>query len=125
MANPVVCSLAFFLNPRSRRLVIPLCVTLGTLTAVYIVITALGSPRPVLWGQTAGPVLVVTAWVAFSGFVSLAKTAIATELRDSGDEKRALIYNGIFTQLGSCVGAVTILIILEETKLFTGYYACA
>eukprot|EP00116_Pleurobrachia_bachei_P005156 sb/3465418/ len=116
LANPVCCFLAFYIPCKRPAL-------LGALTAWCVVVagiilyTASLSPTPWLVGTTSGSVLIVLICVAWTGSTSYVKVNVASILQRYGENP--LLYCGVVTQLGSCVGAVVIFLVNKYAQSFT------
>lgn len=66
--------------------------------------------------------LQVLAWILVVFILTFTKVSIASMLREKG--KRALLWCGAFTQVGSLVGALAIFFILNFYKLFKQANLC-
>lgn len=64
-----------------------------------------------------GPTLMISAWVGFSFFASLCKTLICSLLRTRGSESSLFRY-GVYTQVGSLLGAVPTFVVTNFTNYF-------
>jgi len=60
--------------------------------------------------------------VLVSGLMSFSKVSIATVLRHQG--RRALLWCGIVTQVGSAIGAILMFILVNHLHLFHDKPAC-
>ncbi|KAH3859310.1 solute carrier family 52, riboflavin transporter, member 3-B-like [Dreissena polymorpha] len=121
IANPLACGVAFFLPVMSQR-IITMTTLGGVSVATYILVIASYSPQPPLYDHTAGAALIVIATVLVSGLMSFSKVSIASVLRSRG--RRALLWCGIVTQIGSALGAILMFIIVNVLKLFHSKYPC-
>lgn len=121
LANPLAALVTLVL-PRARRWLLFLLGMLGSLVAAYILATAALSPSPPLMGTQAGEVLVVLAWVMFTGLMTYVRVEIANQMREEG--ARALFWCGAVTQAGSAVGSIITFILVNVCNLFTAYYPC-
>ncbi|XP_076061082.1 solute carrier family 52, riboflavin transporter, member 3-B-like isoform X2 [Oratosquilla oratoria] len=122
LANPTAAFLTLLL-PRARPKVLTGLALLASLTASYILATALLSPVPPLAGSSLGEALIVLAWVIFTGAMTYVRVEIANLMR--GEGVTALFWSGAVTQAGSAVGAVTAFILVNVLHLFTPYYPCS
>jgi riboflavin transporter 2 len=64
-----------------------------------------------------GATVMISAWIGFSFFASFCKTLICSLLRTRGPES-ALFHYGVYTQIGSLVGAIPTFIITNFTDYF-------
>jgi riboflavin transporter 2 len=115
IANPVCCFLAFFVACKRPSLLGILC-SVSVLIAIVIIYTATLSPSPWLVGTTAGSVLIVILNVLWTGCISYIRVNVATVLQKFGEN--SLLFCGIFTQLGSFLGAIIIFLINFKTTTF-------
>lgn len=58
----------------------------------------------------------------FVGLMTFAKVSIATVFRLEG--RKALLWCGILTQVGSAVGALILFVLVNVLKLFQSKYPC-
>lgn len=121
IANPLACFLALWLPSRSRRIIL-LLTLFGTLLAAYVVALAALSPNPVLKDSDVGRSLIVVAQLAISAFFSYAKVTIATIFRDEG--RRALVWCGAITQVGSSIGALIMFPLVNVYYVFQSNPPC-
>lgn len=122
IANPLACFVALWFPSRSRRLILVLTF-LGSLLSAYVITLAAMSPNPVLRHSHVGRVLIVLAQVAISGFFAYAKVAIATVFREEG--RRALVWCGALTQVGSSIGALVMFPLVNVYYVFKSIPPCA
>jgi len=120
IANPVACLIGYFLERRFKIYYVYISMSIASCSAFYLIILALMSPHPFFVGSTFGSVLMIISWITFTGFFSFSKTMIASTLRKSEIENSLLKY-GIFTQVGSTVGAIVIFCLINFTELFKSY----
>ncbi|XP_013418036.1 riboflavin transporter 2 [Lingula anatina] len=121
LANPLACLIAFFL-PSTNKKVISSLVGLATAIGVFIMVTAVMSPHPVMHSSVFGKILIVLAWVLMTAFFSYSKVMIAVLLRDEG--RKALLWCGAVTQGGSFIGAVVTFLLVNVAKLFKDAPQC-
>lgn len=121
IANPVACFVAFIF-PVASSLLISLLTVLGTGLASFIILTAVQSPTPVLYDSDAGPAVVITAWILFVSLMTFSKVSIATLFRKDG--KRALLWCGAVTQVGSVLGAIVTYLLVNVFTIFQSAPAC-
>lgn len=124
MANPIACFVAFYVSSSVVKRTLPLIVSLGSVCAAYIIATAVLSPEPPLQDSTAGKVLIVFVWIAFTALFSYSRACIASILRNTTTGHKSLFFCGIFTQIGSTMGAVLMFVLLNTTQIFNAYYPC-
>ncbi|XP_076449296.1 riboflavin transporter 2-like [Babylonia areolata] len=122
IANPVACFCLFFVQAKSVRSVSALSV-LGSVLAAYVLYTAASSPSPPLSRHALGSASVVTAWVLVVFFLTYTKISIAAILREEG--RRALLWCGAFTQIGSLVGALVTFVVVNIYGVFQQADMCA
>ncbi|XP_071089305.1 solute carrier family 52, riboflavin transporter, member 3-B-like [Haliotis cracherodii] len=115
IANPLSCLVAFFL-PVSSTIAITILTLLGTGFAAYCIGLAAMSPDPLLVGELLGNILVVAAWFFVTFLLTFTKVSIASLLRVEG--KRALLWCGAMTQVGSAVGALAMFLLVNVFKMF-------
>lgn len=125
ISGPVACFLVFVFHKKDfQRPVLPLTM-IGTVGAAYIIVVAASSPRPPLQDSSAGSFLIIAAWLLFHGSFSYVKACIAGTMRScSFGGHRALFYYGVFTQIGSFVGAIVMFGIVNFTHSFKTYNPC-
>ncbi|OWF37391.1 solute carrier family 52, riboflavin transporter, member 3-B-like [Mizuhopecten yessoensis] len=121
IANPVACFAAFLL-PVATSVVINVLTFLGTCLAAFILVMAVQSPTPVLYDSEAGPVIVILAWVLFTTLMTFSKVSIATLFRKEG--KKALLWCGAVTQVGSVIGALVTYQLVNVFTIFQSAPAC-
>ncbi|XP_076449297.1 riboflavin transporter 2-like [Babylonia areolata] len=122
ITNPVACFCLFFVQAKSVRSVSALSV-LGSVLAAYVLYTAASSPSPPLSRHALGSASVVTAWVLVVFFLTYTKISIAAILREEG--RRALLWCGAFTQIGSLVGALVTFVFVNVYGVFQQASLCA
>ncbi|XP_033729609.1 solute carrier family 52, riboflavin transporter, member 3-B-like [Pecten maximus] len=122
IANPTACVVALLL-PVPTCLVISVLTFLGTSLSAFIVMTAVQSPFPVLYDDPAGPFVVVTTWVLMGFLMVFSKVSLATLFRKEG--KRALLWCGAMTQVGSLSGAIVTYLLVNVAKTFQSASACS
>ncbi|GCB78065.1 hypothetical protein scyTo_0021165, partial [Scyliorhinus torazame] len=121
LANPLACFIAMFVLWRSSVGLWALAL-LGLLFGVYILTLAAYSPCPPLLGRPVGIVLVVIAWMLFTGLFSYLKVVIGSILHEAGH--LALVWCGAAIQLGSLIGALVMFPLVSVYQLFTSGQAC-
>ncbi|XP_069114700.1 solute carrier family 52, riboflavin transporter, member 3-B-like [Argopecten irradians] len=122
IANPSACVVALLL-PVPTSLVISILTFVGTALSTFIVVTAVQSPSPVLYEESAGPYVVVTVWVVMAFLMVFSKVSLATLFRKEG--KRALLWCGAMTQVGSVSGAIVTYLLVNVAKTFHSASACS
>lgn len=120
IANPVACLIGFFLERQFKLYYVYISMSIASCSAIYLISLALMSPHPFLVNTTAGSIMMIVSWITFTGFFSFSKTMIASTLRKSNVENSLFRY-GIFTQIGSTVGAILIFCLINFTRLFNSY----
>jgi len=121
IANPLACFLALWLPSRSRHLIYVLT-AFGALLSSYVIALAALSPDPLLKDSDVGRGLIVLAQLAISALFSYAKVTIATIFRDEG--RRALVWCGAITQVGSSVGALIMFPLVNVYYVFKSNPPC-
>lgn len=125
LVNPIACFIAFYTNASSMKTIQPVLTFFGSISAIYIVYTAVASPTPPLHDSTTGKVLIILIWMIFKGFFSYSRACIASLLRNTSTGHKFLFFSGIFTQIGSTIGAVFIFVLIEYTNIFIPYFPCS
>ncbi|XP_005096658.1 solute carrier family 52, riboflavin transporter, member 3 [Aplysia californica] len=115
IANPVACFATFFLKLTSVAGTLSVSLV-GTGLASFIILTAAMSPDPPLVGHTSGTFLVILAWVLVVFLLTFTKVSIATVFR--GEGRKALLWIGASTQVGSLCGALITFFLVNFYKLF-------
>lgn len=121
IVSPLACGVAFFLPVVSAK-IISAITSAGLLLSVYVLVLAARSPYPPLTGEVSGSVLVIIASVLLAACMTFSKVSIATTLRLSG--RKALLWCGIVTQIGSAIGAILMFLLVNVLKLFHSKAAC-
>ncbi|ESP02755.1 hypothetical protein LOTGIDRAFT_111131 [Lottia gigantea] len=105
IANPVACFTAMFIPLLSVPGIVAFTF-FGSVCCAYIITGAAYSPQsPLVDSNSGGPLMVsVTVWVLCFYLLTYAKVGVASVLRQGG--RNALILCGIFTQIGSFLGAI-------------------
>ncbi|KAL4238725.1 hypothetical protein ACF0H5_003432 [Mactra antiquata] len=122
IANPLACFVAFFLPVISTK-VIGGTAIIGVAAGLYILVMATLSPFPLLVNETSGSAIIVIASVLVTVLVTFCKVSIATVLRLHG--RTALLWCGIVTQIGSCIGAIVSFIAVNILHVFHERQACS
>lgn len=65
----------------------------------------------------------MTSWILLVGLFTYVKVSIATIMRING--KRGLFWTGVFTQVGSIIGALISFSVVNFTQIFQTYDPCA
>merc|ERR1719239_639235 len=89
---------------------------LGSGLAGYVIYTAISSPQPPLVEHSYGPIIVILAWVLVVFAITFSKVSMATLFREEG--KKALLWVGASTQLGSLCGSLITFFLINHVKLF-------
>ncbi|CAG2118691.1 unnamed protein product, partial [Medioppia subpectinata] len=111
IVNPISCLIAFYVKPKWIIATLPGAIGLGTVCAIYAMVTAVLSPTPPLQHTGTGRALIVLTWVSIAGLFAYSRACIASVLRNNtaGAGHKSLFFCGVFTQIGSTVGAVIML----------------
>lgn len=123
LANPLACFFGLFVRTRSTVAFVVL-VVIGTAFSAYHIAMAALSPYPPLYDHTAGVVLVVSTFVLLTAIFSYVKMSIAIVLSHRGGA-RGLLWCGGVTQVGSCIGAIVIFVLVNVAKLFESKDPCS
>ncbi|RXG51357.1 Solute carrier family 52, riboflavin transporter, member 3-A [Armadillidium vulgare] len=115
LASPLAALSTMFLK-RSSPKVVGILSLFGTALASYIIVMAAMSPSPPLMGETWGSVLIVLAWIAFSGIITYVRVEIANLMRKDG--ATPLFWSGVVTQAGSAIGAGVAFVLVNVTDSF-------
>lgn len=121
MANPTACFLAFFFPHKSVKL-INLMTGVAAVIAVYVLITAMNSPPPLV-DSGIGVALVVISWTVLTGVQSYVRLAINTLFREQGG--KSLIWIGSCQQVGSLLGSIVSFTLVNYTNIFKQYDPCS
>ncbi|XP_067942341.1 solute carrier family 52, riboflavin transporter, member 3-like isoform X2 [Watersipora subatra] len=123
LSDPLACFLGFF-GMSKRSVVIGVLTSIVTASAAYIIVLASFSPVPPLQGQTAA-IAMVLIWMMFIGTVSYLKLLISNLVKQSDRGHSGLLWLGIFTQIGSLVGAVLALLLTTVFQLYSSAPQCS
>ena len=104
LAYPVGCSMAMISDLKSIMAIIVFTVT-GSLISLYLLTCAIMSPLPPLASNPiTGGSITVTCWITYILLLSYVKTVVTLRMSRAKGEN-ALYRVGIYTQIGSVVGA--------------------
>lgn len=105
IANPVTCVVFPFIRTTSTVLISFLTVVyIGMCT--YVIVIATQSPSVLLRCEDSGAALIVAISVSAVAVVTYVKVAIGGIMREMG--RNHLLWFGAVTQVGSCIGALSI-----------------
>ncbi|CAC5419047.1 SLC52A3 [Mytilus coruscus] len=121
ISNPVACFVSCFITVKSRN-GISVLTFFGTALAGYIIYLAVKSPKPAFDDTTVGTGVVVTVWVLVTLLLTFVKISIAGVFRAEG--KRALLWIGGISQVGSATGAVITFLLVNVYELFESAPPC-
>ncbi|KAJ1348275.1 hypothetical protein KIN20_003536 [Parelaphostrongylus tenuis] len=107
---PLASFLSFFIIIRNLK-VLALLSSLSTCTTVFLIYLAALSPSRILDSQSVGSVLSISASLVASGLQSFLRVAFASRLREYDDSESRLFWCGVFTQIGSFIGSMVMLIV--------------
>lgn len=116
-------SLSTMFLPRPNEKVIAGLTSLGLCIVSFHFVLALQSPTPLLQHSIFGSILVVTTCLVMSACFSFVRVSVASVLHSFGG-RRALLWCGGITQVGSFFGAMLGFILVNWTKLFTSIKPC-
>lgn len=126
LANPICSFVAFFYKKHISLTLINGCVVASLVFTVYIVVTAVSSPKPPLQDDFLGSFLLVISWISFTGSSSYIKSCIASLFRDHAKQGHvALFWVGVFTQVGSASGAIVSFLMVNYGHIFKSYNPCS
>ncbi|GFS04843.1 solute carrier family 52, riboflavin transporter, member 3 [Elysia marginata] len=123
IANPVACFAASLITISSIFSTLVMT-ALGSTLAGYIVFTAAASPNPPLVGMMAGTTVLVLCWILVVFVLTYSKVCIASTFREEGQGRKALLWVGAFTQMGSLAGALVAFLLINVYKVFTQGNPC-
>lgn len=123
ICSPIGCFLTSLLFAR-RKVVLPSSIVIAGLAATYIFTSALSSPVPLV-DQSLGKFLVVFAWMLHNLCFSLARSTITSIFRGEPESHRLLFLGGVFTQLGSFLGAILMFYVVNQTNTFVSFSPCS
>ncbi|XP_071127808.1 riboflavin transporter 2-like [Mytilus edulis] len=121
ISNPVACFVSCFITVKFRN-AISVLTFFGTALAGYIIYLAVESPNPAFDDTTVGTGVVVTVWVLVTFLLTFVKVSIAGVFRAEG--KRALLWIGGISQVGSATGAVITFVFVNVFELFESAPPC-
>lgn len=126
LSNPIGSFLAFYINQKHRKYLMPLLIICGSLCAAYIITTAVSSPTPPLVNSTIGSWIIILVWITFTCSFSFTRACIADTLRNNTSYgHKALFFCGVFTQIGSATGAIIMFILVNYTGIFVSFNPCS
>lgn len=126
LSNPIGSFLAFYINQKHRKYLMPSLIICGSLCAAYIITTAASSPTPPLVNSTIGSWIIILVWVTFTCSFSFTRACIADTLRNNTSYgHKALFFCGVFTQIGSATGAIIMFILVNYTGIFVSFNPCS
>lgn len=116
-----------FLNARQAK-VLPVLLALAVASAGFILASALSSPSRLVTGGF-GSVLIVCVWVANNALFAFCRASITRLLRAGSSQQkqshRYLFLGGVFTQIGSAVGAIVMFCVINYTSAFKSFSPCS
>ncbi|EDO36685.1 predicted protein [Nematostella vectensis] len=118
IANPITCLMFPLLRVKSIPVITFLC-GVYCVMCTYIIIIASQSPDVLLRCGDTGAALIVVISVSSVAMVTYCKVAISSLMRNQGRKK--LLWFGISTQLGSCIGALSIFVPVNVYYMFKQY----
>lgn len=124
IANPIACFLAFYINSSRIKRMLPLIIGFGTVCVIYIISTAVLSPKPPLYDSVIGKVIITVTWIAFTSFFSFSRACIASIMRNTSTGHKSLFFCGVFTQIGSAFGAIVMFLLVNYADIFVAFMPC-
>ncbi|VDM43403.1 unnamed protein product [Toxocara canis] len=121
---PLACFVPMLIQPKGTAVMSLLTVLSSLLTAVIVTLAAM-SPTPFLHSSFYGKVFSVAVVVCASALHSYLRTVFAAVLRESAEDSESrLFWCGVFIQLGSFVGSIVMLPLVNIFNLFTAAPPC-
>lgn len=118
MVNPVTCFVFPFISTTSTfHLILLSSAYFGMCT--YIVFIASQSPMVLLRCENTGAILIVVISVSAFAIATYVKVAIGAVMREKG--RKHLLWFGVCTQVGSCIGALSMFAPVNVYKFFKTY----
>ncbi|ESP01858.1 hypothetical protein LOTGIDRAFT_172322 [Lottia gigantea] len=121
MAAPIACFGLFFVQIKSMVKLLILTMV-GTGFAGYAMAMAVMSPSPLLINEPAGSPIIICVWILQAFVLTFTKVSVATLYRNDG--RKALLWCGVFTQLGSAIGAFVMFILINQLHYFKAANPC-
>ncbi|CAC5416174.1 SLC52A3 [Mytilus coruscus] len=90
--------------------------------AGYIISLSVESLNPVLYNTTAGSEIVIAAWILVVFILTFVKVSIAGIFREEG--KKALLWIGGISQVGSAIGAIVTFVLVNVYEMFESAPTC-
>lgn len=122
ISSPVGCILTS-IPMKKERLPLFVSVFVGLCASLYILLSALASPNPLIT-FSFGSFLIVLTWIVNNMSFSYARALISKMFRSQNDSHRLLFVGGIFTQIGSAIGAFLMFYLVNYVNLFKSYEPC-
>ncbi|XP_064598813.1 solute carrier family 52, riboflavin transporter, member 3-B-like [Liolophura sinensis] len=122
ISNPLACFVAVVLPTKSNSIISTIALT-GSLLSSYIITLAALSPVPFLKSDSSGGIIMIVSWVLTILSLSYAKVTIAAIFRIEG--KKALLWCGAATQIGSALGAIIMFVLINVSKVFQSAPMCS
>lgn len=123
IASPVGCFLSA-IRFKKQLPILLFTLTTAFCTATFIFLSALASPKPLIAFEFAST-LIVIVWIINNLGFSYSRSVIVNLLRRQQNSNRLLFLGGVFTQIGSAVGAFVMFYVVNYTDTFVSYQACS
>lgn len=118
---PSGCAFAMIFTRRLSNTSITLLTILGHAIALYILWCALMSPNPPLMSfslfNNLGSIVMICSWTFFTTLLSYIKTIVTVKISEYNGNT-GLFWVGFNTQLGACLGAGFMYVLVNYTSLF-------
>lgn len=118
IAYPIGCALAMIHRVESLKGIV-LLTALGSVVSVYLLTLAIQSPEPLLLSHpSAGGSVSISCWIAYTLILSYVKTVVTVKMSQRHGES-ALFRVGIYTQVGSVLGAAFMYLAVNHFHFFS------
>ena len=122
IASAMGTYLSLFLN-RRQAIVLPLSLIIAVLSSGYIIASAMTSPNRLITNGF-GSFFIVLVWISNNLMFSFSRATITRLLRSQKQAHKYLFLGGVFTQIGSFIGAILMFCIINYTQTFISYQPC-
>uniref|UniRef100_A0A915Q1T5 Adenylate kinase n=1 Tax=Setaria digitata TaxID=48799 RepID=A0A915Q1T5_9BILA len=119
IVSPVVCFLPLFIKISHLSVLVSLTVISSVLSGLIIAFAAM-SPEPILQHSVWGSILIIIIVICSVALNSFLRTILATALGEGAtDNETQLFWGGVFIQIGSFLGSITMFPLINIFHLFT------
>ncbi|KAK6755283.1 hypothetical protein RB195_013949 [Necator americanus] len=113
------------IKDRSRKLsLLVLLSAMSTCVTGFLIYLAALSPSMIFDSKSAGSALSITASLLAAGLHSYLRVAFASLLRCYDKSESRLFWFGLFTQIGSFIGSMVMLPLVDIVHVFTSAPPC-